>query len=180
MVAQLSRVVNETKDIQARATLEVEQAKMYGTKKILTNLLPTIDNLDRALANSGCQNSSEASSQLQEGVSLTRAGLVKLLKDNGVTPIEDGVGSTFDPSRHEAMLRMDASTTSPRLPNNSIGAVLVTGWMHHERVLRPSKVSVVFESSTSSKENADVLSNAAMEDLSTESASSSEKCEAKQ
>ena len=98
------------------------------------DLLPVIDNLDRAM-----QAAKQAGEQgpLVQGVAMVQGQLLDALKRHGVTVIE-AVGQQFDPGKHEAVMQQPA-------PGKAAGTVLQVvenGFAIHDRVLRPAKVIV--------------------------------------
>jgi molecular chaperone GrpE len=114
-----------------RVERERQQMSHEAMAGLLRDLIPTLDNLERALA-------SEASATaLREGVELTRRELVALLEANGVT-VEDPVGQEFDPSRHQAY----AYEPSPGFADGTVTEVLRKGYHLGDRLLRPAMVKV--------------------------------------
>jgi molecular chaperone GrpE len=106
----------------------------YANEKLLRELLPVMDNLERALSH--VKDSSERSPWI-EGVELTYRQFLDVLKKFGVMPIAS-VGESFDPSRHQAVTYLDTNEH----PENHVAVELQKGYLYHERVLRPSMVAV--------------------------------------
>lgn len=102
-------------------------------ESFILDLLPVLDNLDRALA-SGHATSAE---QLQAGVELTLQQLGLLLNKHGIEAVDD-LGQPFDPHRHEAAcVRHD-----PSRPDHCILEVVQHGYCRGEHMFRPAKVIV--------------------------------------
>ena len=93
---QLLRKRAEFENYRKRVERDREQSATDATASVLKAVIPTIDNLDRALEATG------AESTLRQGVELTRRELLALLERQGVT-IEDPQGQPFDPQRHQAL-----------------------------------------------------------------------------
>jgi molecular chaperone GrpE len=104
-------------------------------------LVPTLDNLERALEVTGDTGS------LREGVVLTQRELLALLEARGLT-IEDPTGKPFDPERHQAL-------SQESVPGAAPGAVVETlrkGYLFKDRLLRPALVKVAKDESAASPE----------------------------
>ena len=102
-------------------------------ESFILDLLPVLDNLERALAS----EQSISSEQLQQGVEMTLQQLGQLLQHHGIEAVED-VGQPFDPHWHEAVsLRHDRSQ-----PDHIVLEVIQRGYCHGDKVFRPAKVVV--------------------------------------
>lgn len=112
---------------------QMEQLR-YANEKLLKELLPVLDNLERALSH--IKDSSERS-PWAEGVELTYRQCLEVLKKFGVTPIPS-LGEPFDPNRHQAVTYLDTHEH----PEDHVAEELQKGYLYHERVLRPSMVAV--------------------------------------
>ncbi len=136
---QLMRIAAEFENYKKR--IEREQAKMarYAGENILRDLLPTVDNLERALEQ-GAENSADAEAKLGgllEGVELTQKGLLATLERYGVEPVES-VGQPFNPSEQDA-LTMEASS---EVPVNHVLREFAKGYRFKDRMLRHAQVVV--------------------------------------
>lgn len=136
---QLMRVAAEFDNYKKR--IEREQAKMarYAGENILRDLLPTVDNLERALeqgADCGVDAVARLSGLL-EGVELTRKGLLATLDRFGVQAVES-VGQPFNPSEQDA-LTMEASS---EVPPNHVLREFAKGYRFKDRMLRHAQVVV--------------------------------------
>lgn len=130
------RFVRERADLEnyrKRANREKEELLNYGTKSLIEEILPVVDNLERALAHTG----EESLSALVEGIRMTHGMLISALKKFGVTPIEAS-GAPFDPSYHQAMTQIPTDQHPP----NTVVEEFQKGYMLKERLLRPAMVSV--------------------------------------
>lgn len=99
---------------------------------LLRELVPTLDNLERALLAAAADPAS-----LREGVLLIQRGLLAALEAHGLT-IEDPRGARFDPQRHQALSYDDA----PGHDDGTVVQVFGRGYFHKERLLRPALVQV--------------------------------------
>ncbi len=122
--------VNETRRIRRTA----ENDRKFAIEKVLIELLPVLDALERA--------ESEASlggvdARIQEGMGLITRELAALLERHGVERL-DPLGETFDPSVHEAM----TLTESSEVPPGRVCLVMRRGYTLHARVIRPAQVVV--------------------------------------
>jgi len=112
---------------------QMEQLR-YANEKLLKELLPVLDNLERALSH--IKDLPEQSPWM-EGVELTYRQWLEALKKFGVTPISS-TGELFDPNHHQAVTYLDTNEQ----PENHVAAELQKGYLYYERVLRPSMVAV--------------------------------------
>ena len=130
------RFVRERADLEnyrKRANREKEELLNYGNKSLIEEILPIVDNLERALAHATEDNQSS----VVEGIRMTHVMLVAALKKFGVTPLE-AVGTTFDPAFHQAM----AQVPTDEKPPNTVVEEFQKGYLLKERLLRPAMVTV--------------------------------------
>lgn len=106
----------------------------YIASQLLKELLPIVDNFERALQFAQQTQSFE---RLIAGVQGTQKQLAAFLSKAGVTPIE-ALGAEFDPTYHEAIGHTEGSD----LPENTVAEELQKGYLLHDRVLRPAMVKV--------------------------------------
>lgn len=128
---QLLRKRAEFDNYRKRVERDREQSATDATAAVLQAVIPTIDNLDRALEATG------AESTLRQGVELTRRELLALLERQGVS-LEDPVGQPFDPQRHQAL----SHEVAPGRPEGTIVEVFRKGYSFKDRLLRPALVKV--------------------------------------
>jgi molecular chaperone GrpE len=130
----LQRTRADFENYQKRALRETVQERKYAHGGLASDLLPALDNLDRATA--AAKQVGDKSS-LAQGVSLVLSQLLDILRRHGITPI-DALGKPFDPNEHEAVMQQPSTSVPP----GSVLQVLEQGFMIHDRVLRPAKVIV--------------------------------------
>jgi molecular chaperone GrpE len=116
-----------------RKRMEREKADFfkYALGSTLKDLLPVLDNFDRALEHA------EEMDDFHKGVALIYKQLFDVLQRHGVKPIDQN-GVRFDPNIHEAVVREE----DPSVPNHTVVAVLQKGYFLHDRLLRPALVKV--------------------------------------
>jgi molecular chaperone GrpE len=131
---RLLRALAETDNIRRRAQRDRDDYVRYANESVLRDLLPVLDNLDRALA---AARPAGGAAGLREGVELIQRELLKVLERAGVTRYS-ALGAPFDPTRHEAVARV----VNPQLAPNTVADESLPGYMLHQRVLRPALVSV--------------------------------------
>lgn len=136
---QVLRIAAEFENYKKRMTREKNNAMKYAGEPIFREILLTIDNLERAIAQGVAENvdAEQALSSLLEGVQLTLKQLVTSLEKFEVTPI-DSIGEPFDPVNQEA-LTMEASDT---VPVNHVLKEFEKGYQYKDRLLRAAKVIV--------------------------------------
>jgi molecular chaperone GrpE len=125
------RAAADLDNYKKRAAREREDVERYGNEKLLKDLLPVVDGLDRALA------AAPQDGPLGEGVRLVRATLERALAKHGVTPFS-ALGEKFDPAFHEALLQVPTADQPP-------GTVVLEharGFKLHDRLVRPAMVGV--------------------------------------
>lgn len=130
------RFLRERADLEnyrKRVGREKEELLNYGNKSLLEEILPVMDNLERALAHV----SEDGLGAVVEGIRMTHAMLLATLKKFNVTPIE-AVGAPFDSAFHQAMAQVPTDQHEP----NTVVEEYQKGYMLKERLLRPSMVTV--------------------------------------
>ncbi len=127
------RAQAELENYKKRVEREKSNLVKYGNEELIKAILPVIDNLERALNHSA----GEDSDGLKEGVKITLNQLLQVLEKFGVTPVPS-VGEPFDPSKHEAMMRVESTDHEP----NTVVTELQKGYFLNDRLLRPAMVSV--------------------------------------
>jgi molecular chaperone GrpE len=127
------RLAADFDNFKKRTRRDSERQATAEKDAFIADLLPAVDNLERALA-SGQSSSCE---QLHQGVEMTWQQLGQLLNRHGIEAVED-VGRPFDPHRHEAVsVRHD-----PRQPDHIVLEVIQRGYCRGDKVFRPAKVIV--------------------------------------
>jgi molecular chaperone GrpE len=123
--------VADLENYRKRAQKEREEVQKFGVEKLVKDLLPVLDNLDRALA------AAASDDPLVAGVKLVRGTFEQTLARQGVKGFS-ALGQPFDPARHEALMQVPSADAEP-------GTVVVEharGFTLHERLLRPAMVGV--------------------------------------
>ena len=128
LLRERAEIENQRKRLQR----DLEQARKFANERLLGDLLPVCDSLERGLA---VDNADVAA--LREGMDLTLKALLKVAEGNGLKPI-DPLGQPFDPERHQAMTMVAAPGKAP----NTVVAVMQKGYALNERLLRPALVAI--------------------------------------
>lgn len=125
----------EMQNMQNRYNNERAQLIKYESQSLAKDILPAMDNLERALA---IEVDDEASKQLKKGVQMTLDSLIKAMKDHGISEI-DAEGVEFNPNLHQAVQTVTAENNEQK---NYIVQVLQKGYLYKDRTLRPAMVVV--------------------------------------
>lgn len=123
----------DLENYRKRTQKEKEELIRYGNESLLTEILPALDNMERALAHI----ESDSSDPVIVGIRMTLDMLVAAMKKFGVVPVGAEKGGAFDPALHQAMGQMVSD-----MPANSIADVFQKGYLLNERLLRPAMVMV--------------------------------------
>lgn len=129
------RAAAETQNIRTRAAKDVEQARKFALEKFANELLPVLDNMERALQGTDPEN--EATKAIYEGVDLTMKGFLTSVAKFGVKQVNPQ-GETFNPEHHQAI----GMQPSPDFPANTVMMVMQKGYLLNDRLLRPAMVMV--------------------------------------
>ncbi|MEO6487951.1 MAG: nucleotide exchange factor GrpE [Thermoanaerobaculia bacterium] len=125
------RTLADFENFRKRSEKEKQEFFKYALSGTLKEILPVLDNFDRALEHA------EEGDDFHRGVLLIYKQLFDALKKAGLRPIEE-VGVTFDPNIHEAVIREE----DPSVPNHTVTAVLQKGYFLNDRLLRPALTKV--------------------------------------
>lgn len=131
---QYLRALADFANFKRRKQEEFETYAQFASHELILQLLPIIDNFERALQAAQENQNFDA---LANGVSLTLRQLHDFLDKQQIQPIE-AVGREFDPTLHEAVMRVE----SENHPDNTIVEELEKGYTQKSRVIRPSRVTV--------------------------------------
>src|SRR5687768_13281359 len=131
------RLQAELENYRKRAQREMADERRYALVPLVRDLLPALDNLQRAIEAAQAQHRSENSDGLLEGVKMVGVQLESVLKQHGCTPIET-VGHPFDPNQHQAI----AQEPSTEHPAGTVTRATQVGIKLHDRVIRPAQVFV--------------------------------------
>ena len=141
------RTAADAENFKKRLQREKEEQTRYANETFMRELLPVIDNLERALQHSATAPNQEG---LLEGVNMTLKVFIDALARFGCTVLE-AVGKTFDPNFHEAVSQEESSKVEP----NTVLKELQKGYMLKERLLRPAMVIVSKPASEAERDTRD-------------------------
>jgi molecular chaperone GrpE len=130
---QLVRVHADFDNFRKRTRQEREELQQFATRRLLEDLLPTVDNFERALSSFN----DDAQAELKKGIEMVYRQLVNILEKYGVQAM-DTTDAKFDPNLHEAVMQEPAD-------GREVGVIvqeLQKGYTLHGRVLRPAMVKV--------------------------------------
>lgn len=127
------RALADLENYRKRAQREKEDAIRFANGNLLRDMIPVIDNLERAVEHA----KGDQDQGLLEGVQMTLEQFRKVLESFGVKAIES-IGSPFDPNFHQAMGEM----VSSEHPANSVAQELQKGYTLNDRLLRPAMVMI--------------------------------------
>jgi molecular chaperone GrpE len=131
---RLLRAAADLDNFKKRAAKEREEIQRFGIEKVVKDLIPVLDDLDRALA------AAPPEGPLAHGVRLVRAAFERALAKHGVIGFS-ALGERFDPSLHEALMQVPSADQPP-------GMVVVEharGFKLNDRLVRPAMVGVAVE-----------------------------------
>ena len=146
LVSKLQNDLQESNDRYLRLNAEFENFKKRAAKEnqdrfkyyytdLVKELLPSIDNLERAIEHSQKENASVDA--MLEGIQMVHKGCIEGLEKFGITQIE-AENKVFDPTLHQAI----GVVESEEVPENHVIDVFQKGYLLHERVIRPAMVRV--------------------------------------
>lgn len=133
---KLLRVMAEFENFKRRMGKEQEEQLKYSNEKLINELLPMIDDLDRVLDHVP-PGASEETKAIADGVGLVRKSLLAALDRFGLKEVP-AEGEPFDPSRHEAIAAIESEAHAP----GNVVAVHRRGYWLFDRLLRPAMVTV--------------------------------------
>lgn len=131
------RAVADFENYRKRSQRDQAEALKYANEKLIRELLPVIDNLERALAHS---KETRDFDRMMEGVELIHKQLLSTLGKYGVAPIES-LNQSFDPSLHQSIGQVEVEEGSDTKENQVVGETQ-KGYYLNDRVLRPSLVTI--------------------------------------
>ena len=124
----------DLENYRKRAQREAEEIRRYHTMSLMRDLLPGLDNLQRAI--SAAENSSNIEELLQ-GVRMVAEQFETILSCHALEPIE-AAGKPFDPNKHEAVQQVPSAEHPPM----TVIEEIERGYTLDDRVVRPSKVII--------------------------------------
>ncbi|MFQ5849058.1 MAG: nucleotide exchange factor GrpE [Candidatus Binatia bacterium] len=139
------RQLAELENFKKRTAREREEAIRYSNESLIRDLLPILDNLERAVEHA--QGGGDGK-PLLEGIEMVLKGFLEVLQKHGVTQIF-AKGKPFDPKKHEAFAQVESEDHEP----NVVVEELHKGYFFFERLLRPSLVSVAKPPETKEKKS---------------------------
>ena len=128
------RLYAEFENFKRRKNQEIEMNNIYKSQKVITEILPSLDNLERALQ---VDSDNEEVKALRKGVEMVYEGILNVLKTEGVEEVETE-NVQFDPNIHHAVMQGEES-------DKESGVILDTfqkGYKLKDRVIRPAMVKV--------------------------------------
>jgi molecular chaperone GrpE len=125
------RTLADFENFRKRSEREKNDYFKYAMAGVIKDLLPVLDNFDRALEHA------EEGDDFHKGVSLIYKQLFDVLRRHGLRIVEES-GVRFDPNIHEAVVTEE----DPSVPSHTVVAVLQKGYFLHDRLLRPAMVKV--------------------------------------
>lgn len=136
--ANWDKFVRERADLEnyrKRTQKEKEELLKYGNESLILEILPVIDNMERALAHVAPEDNQQP---LVEGIRLTHGMLLAALKKFGVVPVEISRGTVFDSAVHHAVHQVETD----EVPPNTVNEVFQGGYLLNDRLLRAAMVVV--------------------------------------
>jgi molecular chaperone GrpE len=130
------RTLADFDNYRKRVGREREEWRRQAQEQVVREILPVLDNFDRALA---AEPGAQAGG-FRAGVELIHRDFLKALERIGVRPFS-AVGELFDPERHEAVARVERRDVA----DQTIVGETLRGYLFHDRVLRPAQVVVAVE-----------------------------------
>lgn len=129
------RAQADAQNVKRRAEQDVEKARKFALERFTGELLPVVDNLERALESA--TGDDEAIKPIAEGVELTLKSLHDVLGKQNIEVV-DPQGEPFDPNLHQAMSMIENNEVEP----NTVIAVMQKGYTLNGRLVRPAMVMV--------------------------------------
>ncbi len=142
---RLLRVSADFENYKKRSAREMEGLRKFANESLIKEMLPVVDNLERAIDSSN--NNGGTKNSIVEGVDMTLMEILKILEKFGVKPIES-LGETFDPGFHEAVMQQESEDHA----ENTVLQEFQKGYMINDRLLRPAMV-VVSKSKAKNEKN---------------------------
>jgi molecular chaperone GrpE len=121
-------------NFRRRSRLDAEAAQKYRAQSLVSDILPALDNFERALQ---VNTADEQTKSVLQGVEMVYRQLVEALQKEGVEAIES-VGKTFDPYEHQAVMQVEDDEYEP----NTVVEELQKGYKLKDKIIRPAMVKV--------------------------------------
>jgi len=147
LAERVLRQAAEHENYKKRSEREKSEFFKRANQSMAADLLPVIDNLERALA-AARENGGDQS--MIDGLEMIHQELMRVLERHGLEPIE-ALGQPFDPEYHEAMMQQE----DPDQPNNTVIDQVQKGYLFQDRLLRPAMVVVSKRPENQNDDNGD-------------------------
>ncbi len=131
---RMLRAVAEADNVRRRTQRDAEDRVRYANESLVRELLPILDNFERAVASA---RAAAGADSVVAGVELIQRELLRVLERAGVSRYS-AIGQPFDPTRHEAIARVVSGDAAP----DTVVSETAPGYTLHGRVLRPAMVAV--------------------------------------
>ncbi len=128
------RLSAEFDNYRKRKQREIDEFRKFANETVFKQFLSVVDNLERAIASAETNKDVDS---LLEGVKLTYREILKVFQDFNVKPVE-AENRSFDPNFHQAVTQKETN----EVPQNTVTDVLQTGYLLHDRLIRPAMVVV--------------------------------------
>ncbi len=128
------RLSAEFDNYRKRKQREIDEFKKFANETVFKQFLPVVDNLERAMVSG--ENNQDLKS-LMEGVKLTHKEILKVFQNFNVQQVQ-AENQLFDPNFHQAVTQKETDD----VPENTVTDVLQTGYLLHDRLIRPAMVVV--------------------------------------
>jgi molecular chaperone GrpE len=133
-IEQLLRLKADFENTKKRLKREKEEAIKFANEKLLMEVLPIVDNIDRAMASLSEGHDPE---KVKDGLKLAQEELHQILESHGVQVVQ-ALGASFDPQFHEAVATVDSSEAS----EGTVVDEIQRGYLLNGRLIRPSRVRI--------------------------------------
>jgi len=124
----------ENENFKRRMQREKSEALRFANESLVRDILPVLDNLQRAIAHA---QGGESGQSLIDGVTLVARSFLETLEKHGVSRVS-AKGQPFDPTKHEAMAQVESTEVAP----NTVVDEYTPAYVLHDRLLRPALVTV--------------------------------------
>jgi molecular chaperone GrpE len=131
------RTQADFENFRKRMTAEVQAASVRGALKLAQDVVPVLDDLERALESAGLDPEGDSEDGLAHGVLLVFRGLRETLQRNGIEQV-DPQGERFDPNQHEALSTMAVEGAE----SGTVVEVMQKGYRFGDALIRPARVVV--------------------------------------
>ncbi len=148
---QYLRTLADMENLRKRTQRDKEELAKFANENILREILPVMDNLERAVEHA---EQAESCDGLFEGVQMTLTQFGQLLSKFGVEPVE-AIGQIFDPAFHQAMGQLE----SEEHPVNTVIQQMQKGYQLNDRLLRPAFVMLAKAAEVEKAEDSDTEEN---------------------